>query len=331
MTRSTSTAARPPLVRVTRNLSEEAQVVRHLLARERLSIDDPQPGRTCFLSHLGAQEKLAPGPWIGHRELLWGLALANLSPMQRTSLARAVLVEHGHVFGVGRLELEPLRSGLPLGGSSLWLKHRRQGPSCLYTWAVGEAPQPRTCEWLLLRAQPEWTSAEPLPQLKPKGLSVLAALGGEVVVLVPSAVAAVQVAGVCHGKVAIAAHPRFAPYCESLDPDAAVLLWPHDALDGAGLRRHKIVAVVLVGASEAVRQSVHGWLARRSSDTVEVVDVACPGWAGRDQLAAFWRACGEPAVFLTGDPVWAAQGQQWLQDLGAHVHVQGAATQLELL
>ncbi len=110
-----------------------------------------------------------------------------------------------------------------------------------------------------------------------------------------------------------------------------MLLWPHDALDGAGLRRHKIVAVVLVGASEAVRQSVHRWVAQRTGHKVEVVDVACPARAGRDELAAFWRASGEPAVFLTGDPTWAAQGNQWLQELGAKVQVQGAATQLELL
>ncbi len=303
-----------------------------MLARERLSIDDTQPGRTCFLSHLGAQERLSPGAWMGHRDLLYGLALANLSPTQRTSLARAVLVDHGREFGVGRLRLETLSSGLPLGGSSLLMQPRTSGPSCLYTWAVGPKAAPAECDWLLLRASPEWAS-DPAPRkFSARGLQLLTQLGGEVVLLVGSAVAAVQIAQACSGVLRLAAHPRFSPYIESLDPDAQVLLWPHDAIEGAGLRRHEVVAVALVDAPEPVKGQLKDWLERRQGGReVEVVEVSCPGRADRRALESFWRACGRPAVFLTGDSIWAASGASWLRSLGADVVVHGAATQLSLL
>jgi len=144
------------VIAVARDLTAEAEAVQTMLARARLSIDDTQSGRTCFLSHLGAQERLSPGAWMGHRDLLYGLALANLSPSQRTSLARAVLVDHGREFGVGRLRLQTLASGLPLGGSSLLMEPRTGGTSCLYTWALGPGATPATCDWLLLRASPQW-------------------------------------------------------------------------------------------------------------------------------------------------------------------------------
>jgi hypothetical protein len=200
------------------------------------------------------------------------LALANLNPAQRTSLARAVLIEHGREFGVGHLALQAVSSGLPLGGSSLFLRPRRGGPTCLYTWALGTTPTPVACDWLVLRAQPEWALDKPPKALRATGLQILAALGGEVVVLVGSAVGALQVASLCAGKVEIAAHPRFSPYIEGLDPAARVLLWPHDALDGAGLRRHEVVAVVLVGAPESVRQGIEAWCARRDDggENIEV-------------------------------------------------------------
>jgi hypothetical protein len=320
--------------------------VQQMLARERLSIDEAEAGRTCFLSHLGAQPKLVPTAWIGHRDLIYALALANLTPVQRTCLARAVLVEHGREFGVGRLRLQAIPSGLPLGGSSLLMTPRLAGPTCLYTWALGEpsstgGPQPAKCDWLLLRAQPEWALDKAAPPLSAKGLDTLAQIGGEVLVLVGSAVGAVQVAKLCAGRVQLAAHPRFSPYIEGLVPDAPVLLWPHDALDGAGLRRHEVVAAVLVGAPESVRQNVQLWQARVGGrrpievagdhGSPSLVEVAAPGRISREALAEFWRACGRPAVLMTGDPAWAASGAAWLRSLGATVEVHGAATQLELL
>jgi hypothetical protein len=312
--------------------TDDVLLVQHMLARERLSIDEAEAGRTCFLSHLGAQPRLVPTAWIGHRDLIYALALANLTPAQRTCLARAVLVEHGREFGVGRLRLQAIPSGLPLGGSSLLMSQRRGGPTCLYTWALGESSEPAKCDWLLLRAQPEWALDEPAPPLSARGLDTLAQLGGEVLVLVSSAVGAVQVAKLCAGRVTLAAHPRFSPYIEGLVPDAPVLLWPHDALDGAGLRRHEVMAAVLVGAPESVRQAVHAWRGRvAGSRPVELCEVGTPGRISRDALAEFWRACGRPAVLMTGDPAWAASGAAWLRSLGATVEVHGAATQLELL
>jgi hypothetical protein len=312
-------------------VADELAAVQRILARERLSIDDPQPGRTCFLSHLGAQPRLVPGPWVGHRDLLYALALANLSQSQRVSLARAVMIEHEREFGVGHLQLTPASSGLPFGGSSLWLRHRTGGPSCLYTWALAPTAKPSACDWLLLRAQPEWAIETPPPVLKAESLEVLAALGGEVVVLVPSAVGAVQIAKVCAGKVAVAAHPRFAPHVEGHDPEAPVLLWPHDALDGAGLRRHEIAALVLVGAPEVIRRDAEAWRARLGprGEAVELVEVTCPGRTDRDGVIDFWEACGRPKVLLRGDPRWVATGAHALAQCGAGVEVQPDATQLE--
>ena len=130
----------------------------------------------------------------------------------------------------------------------------------------------------------------------------------------------------------MAAHPRFSPYLEGLQPEAPVLLWPHDALDGAGLRRHEIVAVVLVNAPEEVRQDVTAWASRNVSRRIELVEVACPERADRERLGAFWRACDKPRILVRGDPEWAGVGSQWLEEeLGAEVGVQGEATQLELL
>ena len=316
-------------------MSDEAQqlrAVQHMVARERLSLDEPAADRTCFLSHVGAQARLVPGPWIGHRDLIYAMALANLSPAQRTSLARAVLVEYGREFGVGRLRLVASDSGLPLGGSSLRMEHRQGGPVCLYTWGLGVAPAVVEHEWMLLRAQPEWALDEPPRVISVSGLQTLAALGGEVVVLVASAVAAVQVAQLCAGQVDVAAHPRFSPYIEGLVPDAPVLLWPHDALDGAGLRRHEVVAVVTVGAPEPVLESVRRWVAGRPGKAeVQVVPVACPGRLDRGRLAGYWEKCGRPKVLLRGDTRWATSGADWLTSLGAVVHVQGAATQLSLI
>lgn len=316
------------------DLEAELHEVQHMVSRERLSLDEPAPDRTCFLSHVGAQAKLVPGPWIGHRDLVYAMALANLSPAQRTSLARAVLVEHGREFGVGRLTLEALASDLPLGGSSLRLCHRQSGGlRCLYTWALGPAPAATPCDWVLVRAQPEWAlPAAPRP-FAAKGLRTLTELGGQVLVLVDTAVAALQVARACAGEVPLQAHPRFAPYLEAIEPEAPVLLWPHDALDGPGLLRHSVTAVVLVAAPEPVRQHVDAWRLRQGTagERLPVVEVGCPGRVDRERMTAFWEACGRPRVLLRGDSAWTATGATWLRTLGAEVEVQGRATQLSLI
>lgn len=311
--------------------AQEVQTVQRMLSRERLAADEAGEGRTTFLSHLGAQPKLTPGPWIAHRDLLFALALANLSPAQRTSLARAVMVDHGREFGVGRLVLEAVASGLPLGGSSLLMRPRPDGLRCLYTWALGTKPVATPCDWLLLRAQPQWAIDAPPAPLRPKGLQTLAAIGGEVAVFVADTVMARQVADLCRERVPVAAHPRFAPHLDGQNPDAPVLLWPQDALDGAGLRRRELQAVVLVSAPESVRTATAAWLRRQGLAKVDVVEATAPGRASRKELAAFWRSCGEPRILLRGDPAWIRPGAAWLESLGAEVQVQGAATQLNLL
>lgn len=309
--------------------------VQRLLTGERLSIDDVASGRTCFLSHLGAQAKLAPGAWVAHRDLAYTLALGNLSPAQRTSLARSVLVEHGREFGVGRLRLVPLRSGLPAGGSSLLLEPRRRGgPRCLSTWALGTGAEPGPCDWLILRAQPEWALDAAPPPLRASGLQTLVALGGQVLVLVDNATSALAVAQACRGHVDLASHPRFAPFFEAVDPHAPVLVWPHDALDSTGLRQRSILAAAILGAPESTVQNVRAWLSSRDAGAAgdyELVRAGCPGRLDRPGVEAYWIACGRPRILLTGDPTWAAQGAAWLRGCGATVEVQGQATQLALL
>lgn len=311
--------------------------VQRILTRERISLDGVESGRTCFLSHLGAQPKLVPGAWAAHRDLAYALALANLSPTQRTSLARCLLLEHGREFGIGRLRLTPLASGLPAGGSSLLLEPRRResGLRCLYTWGLGPQATVTACDWLVLRAQPEWACDAPPPVLRPSGLETLVALGGEVLLLVENATVALAVAEACAGRVALASHPRFSPFLESLDPSASVLLWPHDALGSVGLRQKPILAAALMGAPESERQRVRSWLAAREGATragdYELVSVGCPGRLDRTGLERFWTACGRPRVLLSGDPTWAAEGGAWLRRCGATVEIQGQATQLPLL
>lgn len=317
----------------TGELESELHEVQHMVSRERLSLDEPAPDRTCFLSHVGAQPKLVPGPWIGHRDLVYAMALANLSQSQRTSLARAVLVDHGREFGVGRLTLEAVASGLPLGGSSLRLTHRQGGLRLLYTWALGVTPSAVECDWLLLRAQPEWALPEPPRALAPKGLGTLVALGGQVLVLVDTAVAAVQVVQACGEGLRYAAHPRIAPYLEDVDPEGSVLLWPHDALEAASLARHTITAVVLVGAPEAVKVQAEAWRDRqgKGQESLPVAEASCPGRIDRTRLVALWEACGRPKVLLRGDAAWSAVGAEWLREQGATVEVQGRAMQLSLI
>ena len=305
------------------------EAVQQMLARSRLSIDACESGRTTFLSHLGAVEKLVPGPWIAHRDLLYALALANLTPRQRTSLARAVLVEHEREFGVGRLVLEAVGSGLPLGGSSLRIAPRGSGEHCLYTWALGTEAKPRLCHWLLLRAQPEWALEDPPRELSGRGLGTLAELGGETIIFVASAVAARQVADLVPEGVGVNGHPRFLSHLEQHDPHAPLLLWPHDAIDAPGLARHEPRTVVLVGSPERVRQRCETWVGQMATK-VEVVEATLPGRVNRSRLCAFWEACGEPKVLLRGDPAWAGQGAAWLRERGAVVTSQSEATQLGL-
>jgi len=307
--------------------------VRSLLARERLSIDAMEPGRTCFLSHLGAIKKLVVGPWIGHRELLYALALANLSPDQRTSLGRAVLVDYGREFGVGRVVLTAEDSGLDLGGSSLHLRPRKRGPTCLYTWALGRGATPRACQWLLLRAQPQWALAEPPKPLTKRSLETLDALDARVVIAVATAVEASQIAKQCLSNVAFWAHPRFTPHVDasprSSEEPGGIWLWPHDALTAESLRKREPQVVILVNAPEALRAVAERWAATLPQ-AVELTQASCPNRLGRSGLLKFLSACEQPQVLLRGDPAWVKQGETWLRERGVVVETQSDATQLGL-
>lgn len=325
-------------------MTDEAELhhVQQLIARERLSLDVCARGRTCFLSHVGAAPKLVPGPWIAHRDLIYALALANLAPAQRTALARSVLVDHGREFGVGRLALSSLPSGLPLGGSSVRLHPRGGGPVCLYTWALGEQAGSAACEWLLLRAEPTWSSGHPPSPLTAHALGTLHALGASVTILVDTASAARQVADRCLADVPFTAHPRFLPHLEGHDAHALVRLWPHDAVAAPGFwpvprDRSKqppaqAGAVLLVDAPEPVRQQVHAWhAAHPHARGVEVAGASCPGRLDRAGLARLWHACERPQILLRGDPEWSGDARRFLQDLGARVETQAQGTQLPLL
>src|SRR5690606_14808951 len=155
----------------------EIQQIQAMLTRERLAVDLCDGNRSAFLTHVGAPPRLIPGSWIAHRQQILALALANLSPSQRASLARAVVVEWGREFGVGRMVLSAVASGLPLGGSSLSMRPRTPGgdgrPNILYTWALGPRATPVTCDWLLLRAQPEWACDRPPRPIGARGLETL--------------------------------------------------------------------------------------------------------------------------------------------------------------
>lgn len=313
--------------------------VQQLLAHERLSVDRCERGRTTFLSHLGAAARLVPGPWLGHRDLLYALALANLSPAQRSSLARAVLVDHGREFGVGRLALTTCPSGLPFGGSSLVMRPRAGGPACMYTWALGPAAAPAACDWLLLRAQPAWALDDPPAPLGPDAVATLDALGLDVTLLVATAACARQVEDRCLAAVDHTAHPRFLPHLARHEARAGVRLWPHDAFDPRTFdavlkgraRGDAPLALVLVDAPEALRRSVRTWLSGQpSSRKVEVVAAGCPERADRADLRRLWDACGRPSVLLRGDPEWTAGATAFLRDLGARTEAQSDGTQIGL-
>lgn len=316
-------------------LADEVHQIQSMLTRERLAVDLCDGQRSTFLTHVGAMPRLVPGSWIAHRELVLALALSNLAPHQRAALAKTVIVEWGREFGVGRLVLHAIASGLPLGGSSLSMRPRTAGgdgsPHVLYTWALGPKATPVRCDWMLLRAQPEWALDSAPRQVGIRGLETLAQLGGSVLLLVPSAVAARQVAdliGRRHSPT-IDAHPRFLPYLDHHEPDAALLLWPHDAIRASSLERRTFSTAVLIGAPESVRLEAVRWAAERPG--VEVVDAACPGRMDRKALRRYWRACGKPKILLRGDPEWASEGTRWLESMGAVVSATSAeGTQLGL-
>jgi len=313
-------------------LADEVQQIQAMLTRERLAVDVCDDNRATFLTHVGAAPRLVPGSWIAHRQLVMALALANLAPQQRSSLAQAIVVEWGREFGVGRLVLAAQPSGLPLGGACLSMRPRTPGgdgrPHVLYTWALGPRAKPVECDWLLVRAQPGWGREQPARALGVRGLETLAELGGKVLLLVPSAVAARQVADAVAKHLPVDAHPRFAPFLDNHEHDASLLLWPHDALGAASLERREISTAVLVAAPEAVHQQALRWAALRPG--AEVVEAACPGRMNRAAMARFWQSCGKPKILLRGDPGWAAEGRGWLESIGATVEAHSEATQLDL-
>ena len=342
----------------------ELHLVQQLVARERLSLDLCARGRTSFLSHVGAVPRLVPGPWIGHRDLIYALALANLAPAQRTALARAVLVEHDREFGVGRLLLRTLPSGLPLGGSALRLQPRG-GPACLYTWAIGETAAATPCEWLLLRAEPCWAQPDPPKPLTAQALATLHALEASVVILVATATDARMIADRCLQQVPYTAHPRFLPHLQPLPetskssgPDAPrVRLWPHDAVAAPGFwspsaratsgardrsqrpgrggppsAHGEPGAVLMIDAPEPVRRQVEAWhAAHPDAKRIEIACARCPGRVDRAGLSALWQACGRPQVLLRGDSEWAGDARRFLHELGVRVEAQAQGTQLPLL
>jgi hypothetical protein len=309
----------------------EVSEIQAMLTRDRLAIDASEGHRTAFLRHLGAVPRLVPGPWIAQRELIYALALANLRPSQRRALAKTVIVEHGRSFGVGHLALVAWPSGLPHGGSSLSLTRRGGGLRVFYTWGLAPGAHAEPCDWLLLRAG-DWALDRPARAIGGGGLAILHELAGPLVLLVANAVEATEIAAAVAPEIGVEAHPRFAAHIESRargESDAAVLLWPHDAIDSRALASREVSTIVLVSATQAVRQHVLQWAADRHR--VEVVDAACPGRLDREGLAAWWRACARPKILLRGDPHWAQEGARWLRDeLGATVESQPRATQLGL-
>lgn len=312
-------------------LEREQQAVRRMLARERLGIDLFEKGRTTFLSHFGAWKSLVIAPWIAHKELVMALALANLSPNQRSSLAKTLIVDWGRSFGVGRLELEALASGLPFGGSSLYMRARGgEGPSVLYTWGLGQKATTRECDWLLLRAQPEWALDESPRTFTARGLETLTGIGGRVLVFLATATAARQVADMVGKRVPVHAHPRYGPQLdpEYLDPNADLWLWPVDQLKSPRLRDQVLGTAVLVGSTTAQAELVGRWADARPK--LELVDAACPGRLDRKGLLNFWTECGKPRVLLRGESHWVKTGAAWLEAEGVQVARQSQASQLGL-
>ncbi len=312
--------------------SMDARAIEQILARERLTIDLCAEGRTSFLSHVGATRRLVPGPWIAHRDLIYAMALTNISVSQRRALAHAVRVEHGREFGVGRCTLVTSSSGLPFGGSNLMVRPKLGGPEFLYTYALAASATPTPCEWLLLRAQPEWTRGDEVRALGVRGLDTLIGLGGDVLVLVPTVVAAKQVAALVKDRIALSAHPRFSPLIFAADEqasrDANLIVWPHDGLESPLLRDRDIRTAVVIDGGGEVLERVGRWAQGR--EALEVVPAACPGRIGRVALRKFWDGCGRPRILLRGRPNEVRLGTALLQDFDAHVIPRAEGTQLGL-
>ncbi len=318
-----------------------------MMARERWLIDAFAPGKSTLLTYLGAAPSLRPGPWLAHRDLVAALALANLSPGQRESLARSARVEWGREFGVGRTKIWAHSSGLPFGASTVTWVPRLGGVKVSSAWALGASATPVESEWLILRASPEWALDPSPPAIKAHGLMTLLGLGGGVLALVPTAVAAHQLAAMLPDSTPIVAHPRFLPH---LAPDGtrpataasvasheksagALILWPHDALSQAGLRRHAFRTVLLFAAPESVQLELHQHLQQRdesSSAPIDVIETALPGRVLRPALREFIRACGDPNVAVDGDARWTHPAADWLRDEGLRVVLRSRATQLGL-
>ncbi|MGB1699562.1 MAG: hypothetical protein ACPHRO_06405 [Nannocystaceae bacterium] len=312
--------------------ANDARAIEQILARERLAIDLCADGRTSFLSHVGATRKLVPGPWIAHRDLIYALALTNLSVNQRSSLAHAVRVEHGREFGVGRCALVTSASGLPFGGSNLLVRPKISGPVFLYTYALAANAAPTPCEWMLLRAQPEWTRGDEMRALGVRGIDTLIGLGGDVLILVPTVVAAKQIASLVKGRIALMTHPRFSPLIFSAEEqpsrDANLIVWPHDGLTSPLLHDREIRTIVVVDGDHDLLDEVGRWSQGR--DKLEVVTAACPGRIGRVALKKFWEACERPRILLRGTPREVRLGTSTLEEFGARVTPRAEGTQLGL-
>jgi hypothetical protein len=206
------------------------------------------------------------------------------------------------------------------------------GPAFLYTYALAASATPTPCEWLLLRAQPEWTRGEEIRALGVRGLDTLIGLGGDVLVLVPTVVAAKQIATLVKERIAVAAHPRFSPLLfaaeEQAARDAKLVVWPHDGLGSPLLREKDIRTVVVIDGDGELLQQVERWAQGRGG--IEVVPAACPGRISGVTLKKFWQGCGQPRVLLRGSPNEVRLGTALLQGLGAHVTPRAEGTQLGL-
>ena len=68
----------------TSETDDEVQRIQRILTRERLAVDSFDSNRTTFLTHIGAQGRLVPGPWIAHRDF------APIEPLSDDCLAELI-------------------------------------------------------------------------------------------------------------------------------------------------------------------------------------------------------------------------------------------------
>ena len=161
-------------------------------------------------------------------------------------------------------------------------------------------------------------------------METLTGIGGRVVVFLPSATAAKQVALTMGKRVPMHAHPRYAPQLdpEQLDPEAELWLWPTDQYKSPRLRDQVLSTASLVAVTDAERGLLARWAGDRPK--LEMVDAACPGRFDRAALLNFWRECGQPKVLLCGETEWAKPGAAWLESEGVQLARQSNASQLGL-